>query len=370
MSKHVTIIGTDEIGLAAVADLSQRGFTVTLYVPEDEPLGERLVEEPTIFFNGERVDFHRVESNLAEALQASSLIFITATGWNVESIARQCAPFLTDNHRVVLFGHGALASLRFKQVTDEMETEADYVVGETDSPPYEIAYDEKTGELELILRSKKMLFSSYPKSDHPMFLRELRACYPSMTEAENIWEVLLNNRLPETVVVPVLSNLSTIEMEIAHFQLYREGISETVARLMQEVDEERKKLVRSMRFEDVGIERRLVESGHVKPLDELMEQMQESNVFNQLPRTKVHMINQFMEGLLFGVVPWLSLARLLSIETPTLDSLLQLSSVALDRMIEQEGLTLDKVGFFKGNAEALNQSVKEERHNPDEIVLN
>lgn len=61
MNKRVTVIGMNEVGLAAAADLTQRDFEVTLFNfgQGDEGLNG-IHQEEGVYFNGEWVSFQKL----------------------------------------------------------------------------------------------------------------------------------------------------------------------------------------------------------------------------------------------------------------------------------------------------------------------
>ncbi|MFB9973307.1 hypothetical protein FPQ10_05760 [Allobacillus sp. SKP2-8] len=367
MNKRVTVIGMNEVGLAAAADLTQRDFEVTLFNfgQGDEGLNG-IHQEEGVYFNGEWVSFSKVVDDVEDALSASSLVLIADSANCIDHLAEICAPFLTENHRLVFLGHGSLASIRWKRRLRELGVEINIPVGETHLPPYEAKMDEHTMEVELLLRIKTLLFSTYLTEHEDEFFREIRLVYPGIEKATNSWEVLLNNLLPETIVVPLLSNLAKFNQEDLQFQLYPDGISASVVNILQEVDEDRQRICRALGLEAKSLERRLVETGYAKPLDELIDQLKESDVLKKKAIVPSEANKQLLEGLHFGVVPWVELGNMLQLETPTLNALLHLGSVSLDRLLVQEGLTLDKIGLFNETAYTLTTAVQEIDEETDE----
>nr|WP_289037111.1 NAD/NADP octopine/nopaline dehydrogenase family protein [uncultured Allobacillus sp.] len=315
-------------------------------------------KEKGIHFNNEWVFPKQVTSDIEEALFASSLVLITESVNHVEHLAEMCAPCLTDNHRIVFLGNGSLASIRWTHRLKELGVEANILVGETHLPPYETKLNEDTLEVELLLRSKKLLFSTFPTTGDDEFFRGMRSVYPSIEKATNSWEVLLNNLLPETAVVPLLSNLAKFDQDDVHFHVYPDGLSPSVVNVIQEVDQERQKICRALGLEAKNLERRLVETGYARPLDELIEQLKKSDVLKEKSIIPSELSTQLLEGLHFAIVPWVELANMLELETPTLTALLHIGSVSLDRLLVQEGLTLDKIGFFNETAYSLTTAVQ------------
>lgn len=102
--------------------------------------------------------------------------------------------------------------------------------------------------------------------------------------------------LPETIVVPLLSNLAKFNQEDLQFQLYPDGISASVVNILQEVDEDRQKICRGIRNEAKSLERRLVETGYAKPLDELIDQLKESDVLKKKAIVPIEANKQLLEG--------------------------------------------------------------------------
>lgn len=181
-----------------------------------------------------------------------------------------------------------------------------------------------------------------------------------MKKATNSWEVLLNNLLPETIVVPLLSNLAKFNQEDLQFQLYPDGISASVVNILQEVDEDRQKICRALGIEAKSLERRLVETGYAKPLDELIDQLKESDVLKKKAIVPIEANKQLLEGLHFGVVPWGGRSHYARTRNTNAQCICcHLGSVSLDRLLVQEGLTLDKIGLFNETAYTLTTAVQE-----------
>lgn len=359
--KNVAILGAGNGGLAAAADLSSKGYEIRLFeLPIYFKNLQPIKEKGGLFIkkNDERyfVKLHLVTTDISEAIRGADLIMLVVPSFAIETFAEICAPHLEDNQIVMINGSGSMGSARFKKVVDSLGINVPIKLCETATLTYGTR---KVGnmEVEIYLKAKKVLFSAYPSRYTDTLLKRCKELYESLEAASNVWEICLNNGNPESHPGPTLLNAGRIEFSGGNFYLYREGITESVARLIQAISGERKALCEALGINFIPIEKRLVRTGYCKPAEHLHQMYQESDVFRMIKGPEDLYSRYLTEDVSMGLVLWSSLGKTLGVSTPIIDSIIYLSGVLHGKDYWSEGMTLNKLGFSHLNSQELVKAV-------------
>ena len=160
---NVTIIGAGNGGITAAADLSDRGFKVTLY--ENEKFAsnlEKINELGGIYLQEDGkekfVKVEKVTSDIEEAVKSAEVIMLTIPGFAIETMAKDLAPVVDENQVILLNGAGAMGTLRFVNEMKTLGINKKLKIGETNSLTYGTRAFPETAKVELGLRVKKLFF--------------------------------------------------------------------------------------------------------------------------------------------------------------------------------------------------------------------
>lgn len=347
--KKIAVMGAGNGGHALAADLALRGFDVSLFeLPRFGSNIEAARRAGGIWLTGVAGEgFARVPvitTSAEEAIAGRDIVLVAVPAFGVEEFAAVLAPHLRSNHMVVFISSSSMASLRFRRKVTEAGGKDGFRVGETATLTYACRMVEP-GKVAIFLRAQNVFFSAYPARDTAPMMEALKEVLPTLRPATSILETCLQNGNPVVHPGPTVLNAGRIEYSGGEFFLYKEGITRSVARVVEAIDRERLSLCAALGIKGLSIREGSVARGYCEPRDELHVQYNESKVFSQIKGPSSLEARYITEDVPYGLVLWSSLGRSLGVRTPTIDAVVHLASVLLGRDFFGEGLTLEKLGL-------------------------
>ena len=350
--ERVAILGGGNGGITAAADLSNKGFEVSLFQSDKfcrnldvikekgEILLQTLESEST-----EKV--HLVTDDIKEAILGAQIIMLAIPGMAVEYFAEILAPVVREDQIIYINSAAAMGCIRFVNKAKEMGIEKKFKICESNSLTYGTRAFADEARVELSLRVKKLFLGSYPASDIDEIMESLSQLYDCFVPAKNIWHVNLENGNPEVHPGPALLNAGRIDYSNGEFWLYKEGITEHTINVLQAVEKERVALGRALGFEVEGARESRINRGYLeedknKTLQELFNT---SEVFGQI-KGPTSVTNRYItEDISTGLVLWSNLGKILKVPTPNIDAIIVLGGTLLQTDFYKIGLTVEKLGI-------------------------
>ena len=350
--ERVAILGGGNGGITAAADLSNKGFEVSLFQSDKfcrnlnvikekgEILLQTLESEST-----EKV--HLVTDDIKEAILGAQIIMLAIPGMAVEYFAEILAPVVREDQIIYINSAAAMGCIRFVNKAKEMGIEKKFKICESNSLTYGTRAFADEARVELSLRVKKLFLGSYPASDIDEIMESLSQLYDCFVPAKNIWHVNLENGNPEVHPGPALLNAGRIDYSNGEFWLYKEGITEHTINVLQAVEKERVALGRALGFEVEGARESRINRGYLKEdkSKTLQELFNTSEVFGQI-KGPTSVTNRYItEDISTGLVLWSSLGKILKVPTPNIDAIIVLGGTLLQTDFYKIGLTVEKLGI-------------------------
>ena len=356
MSLKITICGAGNGGVAAALEMTEKGHEVTIYHSRGYSKGlDKLRENNTATLNGKPVTFQKFSINPAEAIKGQDVIMLTIPATAIEDVAREIIPFLEDGQMIYINCAAAMGALRFRNTMDKMNVHTNVLVGESMSLTYASRYDQKENAATIFGHNKYNMFSAYPATDTDEMLDVLSEMYEYLVPAKNIIEVVLNNGNPESHPGPSILNAGRIDYAGDSFYLYSQGMTEHTINVVHAIDKERQEICAKLGFEVLDKSARSVRTGYFEDGKTLLEQYHTSPLLKDL-LGPTHLENRYItEDVSNGLVLWASIGDAIGVNTPTMDSVIQLTGILLERDYFDLGMTLDKLGIDVDSAEALNK---------------
>ncbi|MBN1101850.1 MAG: NAD/NADP octopine/nopaline dehydrogenase family protein [Deltaproteobacteria bacterium] len=354
MDERITVIGAGGTGLAAAADLTLAGHRVTLYEePEFEKNLRVVADRGGITLTGAgrtgRAKVDRVTTDIREALDGSKVVLVAVVASRHRQIGRLCAPFLQDG-QVVVFSPGNAGSLVLAGILRDAKHSPQVKIAELEGNLYP---SRVTGEAEAIIGMpfKSKYISAFPARDTREVIATLSPFY-AMQPAANVIEAALNS--PNVVIhlAASLLNLSAVEQSGGSFYLYKTGLTSSVLRCVEAMQEEKLRV-----FNALGYNER-------SPLDHLKKvaktkEFPEFDLFRGLigPTSATH--RYITEDASTGVSLMISLAEMLGVPVPTAKALVSLASAINQVDYFGEGRTLKNLGMAHLTPDQLNRFLVE-----------
>jgi opine dehydrogenase len=347
--KKVTVLGGGNGAHAAAADLTLKGFEVSLFSRWSEDLkplrgqgGIRLVD-PT----GERfVSIHQVCDTMEEALGEAEIILVVVPAMAHDDYAHACASHLRKDQILVLNPGSTGGALAFRKILKEKGMK-DIPVCETNTLTYICRL---TGPAEVKVSSRsKVQFASLPGKKTKECFEAFNHLYPESKERTNVLETSLTNINAILHPPGMILNAGWIEFTKGNFSYYCEGTTPAVAKLMEAVDQERMALCRrlnypSERFLDFFYQAGSTSEGAYRS-GSLYRALQESEP-NRFIRAPENLSYRFLaEDIPYGLVPMADLGTMLGVTTPVINALIDLASLINETDYRRTGRTLGKMGI-------------------------
>jgi opine dehydrogenase len=355
------VLGAGHGGKAMAGDLAVRGFQVQLFNRTYERIdtikrrgGIELEDD-----KGERLfgPIDVVTSDIGEALESADVIMVVVPATAHRNLATLCAPHLRDGQIVVLNPGRTCGAMEFRQVLREQGCEAQVVVAEAQTF---IFASRSMGPVQAkIFRTKNAVpLAALPATDTPKVLEALQHAYPQFIPAKNVLHTSLDNMGAIFHPALIILNSARIESTRGNFEFYIEGVTPTVARVLEVVDRERVTVAAALGIRALTAVEWLREA-YAAVGENLYEAIQANPGYRGVmaPRSLAH--RYIFEDVPMSLVPISSLGERFGVSTRAIDSLINLASILHRTDYRRRGRTLDKLGLEGLSVSEITRYVEE-----------
>ena len=349
--QKIAILGAGNGGCAAAADLTLRGFQVRLFARSESTiaklakLGEIELVESGV---SKKAAPYFMSPHLPPVVQGVDLIVIATPAVGHEYLAKGLANYVGDGQRILLNPGHTGGSLHFANLLRQLGCTAQVQLCETVTLTY-ICRMPQPGRVEIYRRTTNLRCAALPGKHTEKLVREIQSVFPNVIAAANVLETGFSNINAIMHPAGMLGNAGWIEKTDGDFLYYREGITPTIGAWIDALDQERLAIVRALgisplRFVDIfhGAGLTTTEARDSGSAYQAIHES-EPNFTIKSPPSLDH--RYIKEDVGYGLVPMAEVGKLLGIETPVMDALITLASVALGIDFRVEGLTLEKMGL-------------------------
>ncbi|MEK6443952.1 NAD/NADP octopine/nopaline dehydrogenase family protein [Pseudonocardia sp. T1-2H] len=359
MPTSVAVLGAGNGGLAAAADLTLRGVEVRLYSRRMQSL------EPIRSAGGIRIDgaagsglaeVATLTDDLGAAVAGADLVMLVVPATALAGYAAGLAGVLGDGQPVFLNPGGTGGALAFTTELRRSGFRGEPCVCEGSTLTYACRRQDPTS-VTISNVAPAVPFAAFPGKGGEELHAVVAQLYPAVALRGSVLDTGLVNINAVEHPAQVLLNTGWIEHTRGDFYFYREGTTESVGRVIDEVDRERLAIAEALGvtvptfaeiFHQAGYttaEAAATGSAHA------CLQASEANWWFRAPSTMDH--RYVHEDVGFGLVPWAGWARLVGVSTPTIDALVTIASATAGRDYAQEGLTMERMGLAGVDAAEL-----------------
>lgn len=346
---RITVIGCGNGAFATAADLSSRGYEVTLFVQEAHKHNFDAIKKDGIIYctgkgpNGP-VQIHKITNDVCEAMNDHDLIIPVLPSFAHEDVAKTIAPYIKAGDKVFLSPGSTGGALVFAKVFRDVHKLEGVKIAEVHTLPYTARKVGQNG-VNISLITDVMYFAAFPAKYNQEMYDLIYSIYPNIQLMTDVLETGLNNGNGTTHPAPVVLNAGKIEYYKKHYH-YKEGITPSVGNVIQLIDDERKSICRAFGYEEIDIKDRLFRMGYCPRKDTVYECIQGStDIF--LPLEGPNDLNgrYLVEDGPYTLVCMASVAGLVGIKTPLMDSIVNLAGALKGEDYWNTGRTLEKIGL-------------------------
>jgi len=357
-----TVIGAGHGGKAMTAHLALMGFPVTLYnrTPENVAVIKTRGGIELKSYEGGPHGFAElvmVTSDMGEALEQAEVIMVVVPSSAHADIARKAAPHLRDRQIVVLHPGRTCGAIEFAKVLRDQSCEADVTLAEAETFIY-ASRSEGPAQSRIFRMKDAVPLAALPATRTQLVLEALETAYPQFIDGVNVLRTGLNNM--GAVFHPALAMLNAghIESTSGEFQFYIDGVTPSVARVLEVLDRERVTVASAL-----GIRARTALEWLRMAYDATGSDLREAIHSNpgyrgiMAPRTLNH--RYLFEDVPMSLVPMVSLGQRYGVSMRGMDSIIRLACFIHRTDYWRRGRTLDKLGIGRLSVSELTRYVNE-----------
>ena len=357
---RITIIGCGNGAFAAAADLTLHGHEITLYSNESHRKNYDRIKDNTIHLINEGQNYdvriHNITCNTQAALSGAELIMPIIPANAHESIAIEIAPHLKDDDRIMLVPGSTGGALVFAKVINEMSDARNICISEMHTLPYACRkVDGNT--VNILLNVRRIFFATFPSIYNKEMYDIAKELYPACVLVQDVLETSLNNGNATTHPAPVILSAAKIEAAHecgnSHFH-YDEGITPSVARVIQTIDDERKAICKALGYHELDIKDRLYEMGYTSDKNSVYDAIRSStDVFLPLEGPNNLEGRYLVEDTPCSLVAMAEIGKVEGVPTPTMDAVINIANALKGEDYWNTGRTLAKMGIDGMNANEI-----------------
>lgn len=347
------VVGAGNGGQAMAAHLAMKGYSVNLYNRSMENIKE-IKEIGGITLEGKIEGFGSlslVTDNIKEAIKGVDVIMITVPASGHSDIANLCMPYLENDQIIVLNPGRTGGVLEFLNILKNEGCNKNVILAEAQTFIYACRIIEP-GKVRVFSIKNVVSIAALPSAMTPKVVKILSHAYPQFIPANNVLETSLNNIGAVFHPAPTLLNCGRIESTGGDFEYYIHGITPTVAKIIECIDNERVKIAKTFGVEAITALEWL-KASYGSTGDTLYEAIQNTSGYVGI-KAPASVNNRYIfEDIPGSLVPISALGSMVGVKTPAIDSIIQLACIAhntnyyaLGRNVRRlgiEGLTISQI---------------------------
>lgn len=344
-ASRFAVVGAGHGGLAMAAYLALKGYSVSLLNRSPERI-EPVKASGGIMLEGEVRGFAKIRvatTDPASALKGAEAIMVVVSATAHRWAAEAMAPHLEDGQVILLNPGRTGGAMEFAKTFQEMGVTADVAVAEAEAFLFE---SRSIGPAQSrIFRIKNNVpMAALPGKHTPRVLRALYEAFPQFIPAPTVLHTSLGNM--GAVFHPTIALLNTgwIEASGGDFEFYSRGITPSVAKVLEQVDNERVEVARALGIQPVPA-REWLERAYGATGDSLFDAMHNNEGYKGILAPSTMRNRYILEDVPASLVPIAGLGDLAGVPVPTIRSMIHLASVVHNRDYASLGRTVERLGL-------------------------
>ncbi len=347
-SKNFTVVGAGHGGKAMAAHLALMGFAVTLFNRTPERVAAIALRggielERNDGLRGGFGSLACVTSDYQQALAEADMVMLATPSSAHRSIAGACAPYVRDGQIVVLNPGRTCGAIEFLKVLRDAGCKADVTIAEAGTFLYASRSD-GPAQVRIFRVKEAVPLAALPATRTADVLAALRPAYPQFIDGGNVLKTSLDNMGAIFHPALTLLNAGWIEATHGNYQFYIDGVTPSVARVLETLDRERITVAAAlgiraqnalewlqMAYDAAGSN--LYEAIHNQP----------GYYGIQAPPTLNH--RYIFEDVPMSLVPIAALGQRYGVSVPAMQSIIGLACIIHRTDYWRRGRTLDKLGI-------------------------
>ena len=357
-----TVVGAGHGGKAMAAHLALMGFPVTLWnrtfdhIEVIKKRGGIDLESADSGAHGFGI-IELVTSDMEEALKHAEMIMVVLPSSAHVNVAKIAAPHLRDGQIVVLHPGRTCGAMEFEKTIRDNGCTADVTIAEAETFIYASRTD-GPAQARIFRIKEAVPLAALPATRTQAVLKKINESYPQFIDGGNVLHTGLNNM--GAIFHPALTLLNAGWIEATHgdYQFYIDGVTPSVARVLEVLDRERVTVASSL-----GLRARTAMEWLVMAYNTVGEDLHDA-IHNQpgyygikAPSTLSH--RYIFEDVPMSMVPIASLGQRFGVSVRGMDSIIRLACIVHRTDYWRRGRTVEKLGIGDMTVSELTRYVDE-----------
>lgn len=343
----VAVMGSGNGSQAMAADLTLKGHEVSIYETAEfanSANAKYVFDHKQIRLEGRAGDgiaqIACVTTDIAEAVKDAEVIFLPLPAFSHDYYAALLAD-VVENGQIIVLTPGNLGSLIFKKAFADKGVTADVIFCETATLNYDARILEP-GYVYVYDRNYEIKCGVLPAGKSQEVYKTLEKYYGEFIPCEDVLACGLHSLNPCLHIPGCIMNAGRIERSKGNFYLYEEGITPTVADVMEVLDAERGALVKALGYDLMTVAMELAEGREPRTI---WEEVNGCKTLEFIKGPTSLRNRYFTEDIPYGLVAWSDLGKMLNVPTPLIDAFIEIGSIIIDQRPRETGRTLTKMGI-------------------------
>lgn len=363
------IIGGGNGGQSMAGHLALLGYPVRLYDIFQQTV-DAINAQGGIHVDGVVEGFGPLEfatTDLGKALNGADVLVVVAPAVSHRVIAENCLTHLADGQIMILHPGATCGAFEFKKVLDDGGCKANIPIAETNSLIY-ACRSPKPGYASILGIKQDLLLATLPANVNPRVLEIVQEAFPQVAGAKNVLQTSLENA--NAIVHPAPSILNTSLIESKHDWLYYwDGITPTIGRFVEELDQERLAIGKEFGLE-LGSILDFYRMAYQVDANNLSEAVRKNQAYEKIQGQKDLRTRYLQEDIPTGLIPMIELGKMHGVDVSRMETIVKLGEFLLGENYFANGRTLENLGLAGMSSEELERYVQTgERITSEKMVV-
>ena len=343
---EITIIGAGNSGLAMSAHLAYHGHNVKLWNRSQKTI-DNLLKSKTIrvdgIFHGD-ITIPVITTDIRIALENSELILVTTPANSYPDIAKTLAIGMEKEIPIILNPGRTFGALNFYEHFIASNATIHPPVAETQTIIYTVRKNDDSSVSVFSIKNNVKI-AALKKGETSFFMGILPLCIKKYFEpAESFLETSLGNVGLVLHSAPFMLNTGWTECTTSEYKYYYDGITPTIGRLIQHIDDERLAVASAL---GVHVESTMewLKREYETCGETLYDCIRNNEAYKEIDAPKSVFHRYILEDVPYGLVPFENIATALNVPTPYMTCIIDLANALMEKdfRVPMKNIDIEKV---------------------------
>lgn len=356
---NICIIGAGNGGQALAAYFAMKGFDTSLFNRSKWRI-EPIIESKRIKLEGEVKGTYQISfatTNLEEAIKGRKLLMVVVPAFAHREVAERIAPFVEDGQIILLNPGRTGGALEFKNVFKSKGIKKDVIIAEAQT--FVFASRMSNPGVVKILRIKNAVpIAALPSKRNSELKEVMNQVMPEFEIVDNVIYTSFNNIGAVFHPATLILNAARIESTAGRFEFYLEGITNSVAKVLEKVDEERCQVMKIFGVKPLTSVNWLKYAYDVTGKN-LYEAIHNNSGYQGIIAPPSIENRYITEDVPMSLVPISSFGKEYGVNTPIINSIIYLANVMMGEDYFENGRSVASLGLKGKKIEKIIKLVEE-----------